>query len=43
MVSALNNIGADVQYVEVPGGNHTNVVEPNFVAMFDFFDRFPKR
>ena len=43
MVSALNNIGADVQYVGVPGGNPTNMVEPNFVAMFDFFDRFPKR
>jgi poly(3-hydroxybutyrate) depolymerase len=43
MVAALKTVGADVQYVEVPGGNHTNVVEPNFVAMFDFFDRFPKR
>ncbi len=43
MVAALKGVGADVQYIEVPGGNHTNVVEPNFVAMFDFFDRFPKR
>jgi poly(3-hydroxybutyrate) depolymerase len=43
MVSALKNVGAEVQYIEVPGGNHSNVVEPNFVAMFDFFDRFPKR
>jgi len=32
-----------VPYIAVPSGNHTNVVEPNFVAMFDFFDRFPKR
>jgi predicted peptidase len=43
MVAALKNVGAEVQYIEVPGGNHTNVVEPNFAAMFDFFDRFPKR
>lgn len=43
MVAALKNVGAEVQYIEVPGGNHTNVVEPNFLAMFDFFDRFPKR
>ena len=43
MVAALKNVGAEVQYIEVPGGNHTNMVEPNFAAMFDFFDRFPKR
>ena len=43
MVAALKNVGAEVQYIEVPGGNHLNVVEPNFAAMFDFFDRFPKR
>lgn len=40
MVAALKNVGAEVQYIEVVGGNHTNVVEPNFAAMFDFFDRF---
>ncbi len=43
MVAALKSAGAEVQYIEVPGGNHTNVVEPNFAAMFDFFDRFPRR
>lgn len=43
MVAALKNVGADVQYIEVVGGNHTNVVEPNFAAMFDFFDRIRKR
>jgi len=43
MVAALRAVGADVQYVEVPGGDHTNVVEPNFSAMFDFFDRHTQR
>ncbi len=43
MVAALRNVGAELQYIEVPGGNHTNVVEPNFSAMLDFFDRFPSR
>ena len=36
-------LAAEVQYIEVPGGNHTNVVEPNFAAMLDFFERFPRR
>lgn len=39
MVAALRGVGADVQYIEVPGGDHTNVVEPNFALMFDFFDK----
>ncbi|QJR36742.1 PHB depolymerase family esterase [Gemmatimonas groenlandica] len=43
MVAALKNVGAEVQYIEVPGGNHTNVVEPNFAAMFDFFGRVPRK
>ncbi len=43
MIAALKTVGAELQYIEVPGGNHTNVVEPNFGAMLDFFDRFPRR
>ncbi len=43
MVAALRNVGAELQYIEVPGGNHSNVVEPNFAAMFDFFARFPSQ
>ncbi len=43
MVAALKGVGADVQYVEVPGGDHINVVEPNFAAMFDFFDKHAQR
>lgn len=43
MVAALKAAGADYTYIEVPGGNHGNVVEPNFGAMFDFFDTHLKR
>ena len=38
MVAAMKTLGVDVKYVEVPGGNHGNVVEPNLPGMFDFFD-----
>jgi poly(3-hydroxybutyrate) depolymerase len=38
MVARLKELGAEVLYVEVPGGDHGNVVAPNFPAMFNFFD-----
>jgi predicted peptidase len=43
MVAALKAVGADAVYIEVPGGNHMNVVEPNLPGMFDFFDRHTAR
>ena len=42
MVAALKALNADVTYIEVPGGNHGNVVEPNFAAMLQFFDAHRK-
>jgi predicted esterase len=36
MVAALKKLGAEVNYVEVPGGNHTDVVVPNLPKVFDF-------
>jgi poly(3-hydroxybutyrate) depolymerase len=36
MVAALKRAGAEVTYIEVPGGNHTDVVVPNLPAVFDF-------
>ena len=42
MVAAMKKAGAEVKYVEVPGGNHVNVVVPHFAAMFEFFDRYIK-
>jgi len=38
MVDAMKALGMDVRYIEVPGGHHTNVVEPNFAEMMTFFD-----
>jgi predicted esterase len=37
MVAALKKLGAEVTYIEVAGGNHTNVVVPNMAQAFDFF------
>ena len=42
MVNALKALGTDVSYIEVSGGDHGNVVEPNFGRMFDFFDAHRK-
>ena len=30
--------GVDHVYVEVPGGNHTDIAVPNLAPMFDFFN-----
>jgi hypothetical protein len=43
MVTTLKAAGGAVTYIEVPGGNHTNVVEPNLPAMFDLFDTLSKK
>lgn len=43
MVAALKAAGAEVVYIEVPGGNHGAVVEPNLAGMFDFFDKHKVR
>lgn len=42
MVEAAKKAGAEVKYIEVPGGNHTEIVVPNFPAIFDWFDTHPK-
>jgi dipeptidyl aminopeptidase/acylaminoacyl peptidase len=36
MVAALKKAGAEVTYVEVPGGDHTDVVVPNLPKVFEF-------
>jgi poly(3-hydroxybutyrate) depolymerase len=38
MVEEMKKLGVDHVYVEVPGGNHTDIAIPNFAAMFGFFD-----
>jgi poly(3-hydroxybutyrate) depolymerase len=42
MVAAMKPLNVDVTYIEVPGGNHGSVVEPNFAGMFQFFDAHRK-
>jgi poly(3-hydroxybutyrate) depolymerase len=38
MVTAMRSLGVDHVYVEVPGGNHTDIAVPNLPAMFEFFN-----
>jgi poly(3-hydroxybutyrate) depolymerase len=42
MVAEMKKLGVDHLYIEVPGGNHLNIVAPNFGGMFDFFDKHKK-
>jgi predicted esterase len=38
MVKAGKELGIEIIYKEIPGGDHRNVVVPQFKEMFDFFD-----
>jgi acetyl esterase/lipase len=42
MVEKMKALGVEVKYIEVPGGNHGNVVAPNIGAVLDFFDAHKK-
>jgi predicted peptidase len=43
MAAELKKLGVEHQFIEVPGGNHINVVEPNLAAVVDFFDMHRKK
>lgn len=43
MVAEMKRLGVPHQYIEVPGGSHDGVVEPNLPAAFDFFDRYRRK
>jgi predicted esterase len=43
MVEAGKKAGANIVYVEVPGGNHMSVVAPNFGPILDFFSKQQKK
>jgi predicted peptidase len=43
MVAKMKELGIEVKYTEVPGGNHSNVVAPNLPGLFDFFDAHVKK
>jgi predicted esterase len=38
MVEALRKLEAEVTYIEVPGGGHSDIAPTNMPAMFEFFD-----
>jgi predicted peptidase len=38
MVAEMKRLEANHVYVEVPGGNHVDIVVPNLPAMFEFFN-----
>jgi len=43
MVEAGKKLGAEIKYIEVPGGDHGSVVAPNFPAVFDWFDTHKRK
>ncbi len=38
MVKAGKELGIEIKYIEVPGGNHTDIAVPAFKDIFDWFD-----
>jgi len=38
MVTRMRALGTPHEYIEVPGGGHSDVVAPHLAKMFDFFD-----
>lgn len=43
MVEAARKAGATVEYIEVAGGNHIDIVVPYIPAMFDFFAKHKRK
>ena len=42
MVARMRELEMTVEYIEVPGGNHSDIVAPNFPGLFEFFNNHPK-
>ena len=43
MVKAGKELGVEIKYIEVPSGNHGDVVVPAFKDIFDWFDVHKRR
>ena len=43
MVAIGKKLGAEIKYIEVPGGDHGSVVAPNFPAVFEWFDTHKRK
>jgi poly(3-hydroxybutyrate) depolymerase len=42
MVEKMKELGMEVSYIEVPGGGHSDVVQPNLPGLFEFFNAHQK-
>ena len=42
MIAEGKKLGAEMKYIEVPGGTHVDVVVPTFKDVFDWFDSHHK-
>ncbi len=43
MVKAGKELGIEIKYIEVPGGDHGNVVSSSFKDIFDWFDKHKRQ
>jgi predicted esterase len=43
MVAEMKRLGVAHQYIEVPGGDHYNVLEPYVAEAFEFFDKHRRK
>jgi predicted esterase len=43
MVEAARKLGIEVKYIEVPRGNHVDIVVPTFKDVFDWFDAHKRK
>jgi predicted esterase len=43
MVEAAKKLGAEIKYIEIPGGDHVSVAGRTFKDVFDFFDTHKRR
>lgn len=43
MVARMRELGTPFEYIEVPGGGHSDVVAPRLAEMFDFFAEHARR
>ncbi|MEN3335592.1 MAG: hypothetical protein V7641_4957 [Blastocatellia bacterium] len=43
IVEAGKKLGAEIKYIEVPGGDHGSVVAPHFKDVFDWFDAHKRK
>jgi predicted esterase len=43
MVAMGKKLGAEIKYLEIPGGDHASVVTPTFKDVFDWFDAHKRK